>query len=140
MPFSYHYQMEIHLGLLPYSKENDTSEEVSLYCYHFNTLLLIKVEKKKICLHILIALSNWIWKIYHIDIILRSKLYQFVQFEISPSMSHKVFIFLKITHMYVVYSMFLMLKHWFCWKYQYNKYMFYFIDHLHFYSCEWLCR
>jgi hypothetical protein len=40
-----------------------------------------------------LALSNWIWKIYHIDIILRSKLCQFVQFEISPSMSHKVFIF-----------------------------------------------
>jgi hypothetical protein len=46
-----------------------------------------------------IALSNWIWKIYHIDIILRPKLCQFVQFEISPSMSHKVFIFLKITHL-----------------------------------------
>ena len=45
-----------------------------------------------------IALSNWIWKIYHIDIILGPKLCQFVQFEISPSMSHKVFIFLKITH------------------------------------------
>ena len=31
--------------------------------------------------------------------------------------------------MYVVYSMFfLMFKHWFCWKYQYNKYMFNFID------------
>jgi hypothetical protein len=35
---------------------------------------------------------------------------------------------------------FLMFKHWFCWKYQYNKYMFNFIDHLHFYSCEWLCK
>jgi hypothetical protein len=34
-----------------------------------------------------------ILKIYHIDIILRPKLGQFVQFEISPSMSHKVFIF-----------------------------------------------
>jgi hypothetical protein len=45
-----------------------------------------------------IALSNWIWKIYHIDIILQPKLCQFVQFEISPSMSHKVFIFLIITH------------------------------------------
>ena len=45
-----------------------------------------------------IALSNWIWKIYHIDIIIRPKLCQFVQFEILPSMSHKVFIFLKITH------------------------------------------
>ena len=33
---------------------------------------------------------------------------------------------------------FLMFKHWFCWKY--NKYMFNFIDHLHLYSCEWLCR
>ena len=34
----------------------------------------------------------------------------------------------------------LMLKHWFCWKYQYNtsKYMFNFIDHLHYYSC--VCR
>ena len=40
--------MEIHLGLLPYPKENDTSEEVSLY---FNTLLLIKVGKK-ICVFI----------------------------------------------------------------------------------------
>ena len=40
--------MEIHLGLLPYPKENDTSEEVSLY---FNTLLLIKVGEKKLCLH-----------------------------------------------------------------------------------------
>ena len=27
---------------------------------------------------------------------------------------------------------FLMFKHWFCWKYQYNKYMINFIDHLHF--------
>jgi hypothetical protein len=44
-------------------------------------------------------MSNWIWKIYHIDIILRPKLCQFVQFEISSSMSHKVFIFFKITHM-----------------------------------------
>ena len=47
-----------------------------------------------------IALSNWIWKIYHIDIILRPKLCQFVQFEISPSMSHTVFIFLKITQLW----------------------------------------
>jgi hypothetical protein len=31
VPFSYQYQMEIHLGLLPYPKENDTSDEVSLY-------------------------------------------------------------------------------------------------------------
>jgi hypothetical protein len=30
--------------------------------------------------------------------------------------------------MYVVYSTFLMFKHWFCWKYHYNKYMFNFID------------
>jgi hypothetical protein len=30
--------------------------------------------------------------------------------------------------MYVVYGMFLMFKHWFCWKYKYNKYMFNFID------------
>ena len=34
----------------------------------------------------------------------------------------------------------LMFKHWFCWKYQYNKSMFYFINHLPCYSCEWLCR
>ena len=34
---------------------------------------------------------------------------------------------------------FFMFKHWFCWKYQYNKYMFNFIDHLHFYSCELFC-
>jgi hypothetical protein len=33
-----------------------------------------------------------------------------------------------------------MFKHWVYWKYQYNKYLFNFIDHLHFYSCEWLCR
>ena len=48
-----------------------------------------------------IALNKWIWKIYHIDIILRPKLCQFVQFEISPSMTHKVFIFsfLKITQL-----------------------------------------
>ena len=26
----------------------------------------------------------------------------------------------------------LMVKHWFCWKYQYNKYIFNFIDQLHF--------
>ena len=38
--------MEIHLGLLPYPKENDTSEEVICICYRFNTLLPIKVEKK----------------------------------------------------------------------------------------------
>jgi len=25
-------------------------------------------------------------------------------------------------------------KHWLCWKYQYNKYIFNFIDHLEFYS------
>jgi hypothetical protein len=49
-----------------------------------------------------IALSNWIWKIYHIDIILWPKLCQFVQFEISPSMSHKVFIFLKITLLFIM--------------------------------------
>ena len=30
---------------------------------------------------------------------------------------------------------FLMFKHWFCWKYQYKKYMFNFIDHLQFYFC-----
>jgi hypothetical protein len=29
-----------------------------------------------------------------------------------------------------VQHVFLMFKHWFCWKYQYNKYMFNFIDHL----------
>ena len=34
--------------------------------------------------------------------------------------------------MHIVYSMCLMFKHWFCWKYQYNKYMFNFIDHLQF--------
>jgi len=33
-----------------------------------------------------------------------------------------------------------MFKHWFCFKYQYKKYIFNFIDHLHFYSCEWLRR
>ena len=31
---------------------------------------------------------------------------------------------------------FLMFRHWFCWKYQYKKYMFNFIDHLQFYFCE----
>jgi len=30
---------------------------------------------------------------------------------------------------------FSMFKHWFCWKYQYNKYVFNFIDHLRLYSC-----
>jgi len=35
---------------------------------------------------------------------------------------------------------YLMFKHGVCWKYQYNNYMFNFIDQLHFYSCEWLCR
>ena len=39
-----------------------------------------------------------------------------------------------------VRHVFLMFKHEFCWKYQYNKYMFNFIDHLHFYSCKRLCR
>ena len=39
----------------------------------------------------------------------------------------------------VQHVFFHMFKHWFCWKYQYNKYMFNFIDHLHFYFCEWLC-
>jgi len=39
-----------------------------------------------------------------------------------------------------VRHLFFKLKYWFCWKYQYNKFMFYFNDHLHFYSCEWLCR
>jgi hypothetical protein len=34
-PISYHYQMEIHLSLLSYPKENDTSEEVSLYLLSF---------------------------------------------------------------------------------------------------------
>jgi hypothetical protein len=66
-------------------------------------LLLIKVEI--FFLSSYIALSNWIWKIYHIDIILRPKLCQFVQFEISPSMSHKVFIFLKITHQWKIHIM-----------------------------------
>ena len=40
--------------------------------------------------------------------------------------------------MCVGYGMFLMFKHWFCWKCQHNKYMFNFIDHLHFYTCKWL--
>ena len=35
---------------------------------------------------------------------------------------------------------FFIFKHWFCCKWQYNKYMFNFIDHLQFYSCKWLCR
>jgi hypothetical protein len=35
VPISYHYQMEIHLDLLPYPNENDTSEEVSLYLLSF---------------------------------------------------------------------------------------------------------
>ena len=48
-----------------------------------------------------IALSNWIWKIYHIDIILRPKLCQFVQFEISPSMSHSLHFF--ENHPYIYY-------------------------------------
>jgi hypothetical protein len=44
-------------------------------------------------------------------------------------------------YMYVVHGMFLMLKHWFCWKYKYNKYMFNFIDHLHLnHSWLWLRR
>ena len=67
----------------------------SVFVIILTLCLLIKVGKKKISSYI--ALSNWIWKIYHIDIILGPKLCQFVQFEISPSMSHKVFIFLKIT-------------------------------------------
>jgi hypothetical protein len=89
--------MEIHLGLLPYPKGNDTCEEVSLYLLSFYHFVANKSWKKNI-LSSYIAQSNWIWKIYHIDIILRPKLCQFVQFEISPSMSHKVFIFLKITY------------------------------------------
>jgi len=40
--------------------------------------------------------------------------------------------------MYVGTACYLMFKRWFCWKCQYNKYMFNFIDHLHLYSCEWL--
>ena len=31
---------------------------------------------------------------------------------------------------------YLMFKHRVYWKYQYNKYLFNFIDHLHFYSCD----
>ena len=34
----------------------------------------------------------------------------------------------------------LMLKHWVYWTYQYNTNTINFIDHLHFYFCEWLCR
>ena len=30
---------------------------------------------------------------------------------------------------------YLMFKHWVCWKYQYNRYMFNFVDHLHCYAC-----
>ena len=30
-------------------------------------------------------------------------------------------------------------KHWFCWKYQYKKYMFNFINHLQVYFCECVC-
>ena len=43
---------------------------------------------------------------------------------------------------YVCYvqHVFFIFKHWFCCKWQYNKYMFHFIDHLQFYFCEWLCR
>ena len=81
-------------------KRKCTSEDVCI-CYHFNTLLLIKFE---FFFSSYIALSNWIWKIYHIDIILLPILCQFVQFEISPSMSHKVFIFLKITHIHLLMS------------------------------------
>jgi hypothetical protein len=65
---------------------------------------------KKQFLSSYIALSNWIWKIYHIDIILRPKLCQFVQFEISPSMSHKIFIFFKITHLHQGYCFDKLLK------------------------------
>jgi hypothetical protein len=53
--------MEIHLGLLPYPKENDTSEEVSLYftiCYHFNTVLLIKVGKKNLSSYIALLFNS----------------------------------------------------------------------------------
>jgi hypothetical protein len=35
---------------------------------------------------------------------------------------------------------FLMFKHWFCWKYQYKKYLCNIIDHLQFYFCECLYR
>ena len=35
---------------------------------------------------------------------------------------------------------YLMFKNGVCWKYQYNRYMFNFIDHIHFYSCEWFCN
>ena len=35
---------------------------------------------------------------------------------------------------------YLMFKQWVYWTYQYNKYTINFIDHLYFYSCEWLCR
>jgi hypothetical protein len=34
----------------------------------------------------------------------------------------------------------LMFKHWFCWNYQYKKYMFNLIDHLQFYFCECVFR
>jgi hypothetical protein len=37
-------------------------------------------------------------------------------------------------------TFFAMLKHWCCWKYQYNKQMFNCIVHSHWYFCEWLCR
>ena len=65
--------------------------------YHFNTLLLIKVEHFYFVFIYCTEQLNLKNIQYHIDIILRPKLYQFVQFEISPSMSHTVFIFLKIT-------------------------------------------
>ena len=35
---------------------------------------------------------------------------------------------------------YLIFKQWVYWTYQYNKYTINSIDHLHFYSCEWLCR
>ena len=60
-------------------------------------MLLIKVEFF-FCLYILHWATESEKYIIFIDIILWPKLCQFVQFEISPSISHKVFIFLKITH------------------------------------------
>jgi len=42
--------------------------------------------------------------------------------------------------LYTAWFLMLKVKRWFCWKYQYKKYKFNFIDLLQFYFCECLHR
>ena len=70
-------------------------------CYHFNTLLLIKVEKNIFCLHILLWATES-EKYIILTLFYDQNYVNLSNLKFHPSMSHKVFIFWKITQMSLV--------------------------------------